>query len=33
MSFSGDIKEELSKINHLANKECVKAELIRLFNK
>lgn len=28
MSFSGDIKEELSKINNLANKELVKAEFI-----
>lgn len=28
MSFSRDIKEELSKLNTLANKECVKFELI-----
>lgn len=28
MSFSKDIKEELSKLNNLANKDCVKAELI-----
>ncbi|MBO5479394.1 MAG: DNA-binding protein WhiA [Clostridia bacterium] len=28
MSFSKDIKEELSKLNTLANKECVKFELI-----
>ena len=28
MSFSSDIKEELSKINNLANKEQVKYELI-----
>ena len=27
MSFSTDVKEELSKISNLANKECVKAEL------
>lgn len=28
MSFSGDIKEELSKISNLAKKDCVKAEFI-----
>jgi len=28
MSFSGDIKEELSKISNLANKDCVKLEFI-----
>lgn len=28
MSFSGDIKEELSKINNLSNKDCIKAEFI-----
>ena len=28
MSFSTDVKEELSKINNLANKSCVKAEMI-----
>ncbi len=27
MSFSSDVKEELSKLSNLANKECVKAEL------
>ena len=27
MSFSTDVKEELSKINNLANKSCVKAEM------
>ena len=31
MSFSKEIKEELSKLNTLANKECVKWELTRLF--
>ena len=28
MTFSAEVKEELSKINNLANKECVKAELL-----
>ena len=28
MSFSSEIKEELSKLNTLSNKEIVKAELI-----
>lgn len=28
MSFSAEIKEELSKINNLANKECIRAEFI-----
>ena len=27
MSFSTDVKEELSKLNNLANKDCVKAEM------
>lgn len=27
MSFSSDVKEELSKLSNLANKECVKAEM------
>lgn len=31
MSFSKDIKEELSKLRNLANKDIVKAEFIRLF--
>lgn len=32
MSFSSDIKEELSKLNNLKNKEEVAYELVRLFN-
>ncbi len=32
MSFSRELKEELSKLNTLANKECVKWELIRVFD-
>ena len=32
MSFSSDVKEELSKINNLAKKDEVKNELIRIFN-
>jgi DNA-binding transcriptional regulator WhiA len=31
MSFSADVKEELSKINNLAKKDEVKFELIRIF--
>ena len=27
MSFSTDVKQELSKLSNLANKDCVKAEL------
>ena len=29
MSFSTDVKEELSKLSNLANKECVKAEMYK----
>ena len=32
MSFSLDVKEELSKINNLAKKDEVKYELIRVFD-
>ena len=28
MSFSGEVKEEISKLNNLANKEAVKYELL-----
>lgn len=31
MSFSKDIKEELSKLSNLANKDSVKAEFMRVF--
>lgn len=31
MSFSKDIKEELSRINNLANKEVVRAEFTRIY--
>lgn len=31
MSFSKDIKKELSKINNLANKEEVMAEFMRIY--
>ena len=32
MSFSTDVKEELSKLSNLANKECVKAEMYGYLN-
>ena len=32
MSFSLDVKEELSKINNIAKKDDVKYELIRVFD-
>ena len=32
MSFSSDLKEELSKINNLNRKDEVKYELIRVFD-
>ncbi len=31
MSFSADVKEELSKINIFSNENIVKAELLRIF--
>ena len=31
MSFSSEVKEELSKINNLANKDNVKAEFTRIY--
>ena len=32
MSFSTDVKEELSKLSNLADKDCVKAELYGYIN-
>ena len=32
MSFSTDVKQELSKLSNLANKECVKAEMYGYLN-
>lgn len=32
MSFSTEVKEELSKLSNLANKACVKAELFGYLN-
>ena len=32
MSFSTDVKEELSKLSNLANKECVKSEMYGYLN-
>ena len=32
MSFSTDVKEELSKLSNLADKACVKAEMLSLIH-